>query len=225
MALAILFDIDGTLLDTLDAIVHAMNAACDELGIGPHFEASELRPRIGTPVQHQLDILRDVRGPLAETFADRYYAHFTKLVDRGVEPFPGVRETFPLLRSRAIGTMSTRRRSEAVHMMRVAGLEPYFTTITGGDEVGRPKPNPDLPLHAARSLAVPPERCVVVGDAPVDILAGRAAGMLTVAATYGYGDRLALLEAKPSAGIARFADLPKILENLDARETAPGQIE
>jgi len=217
VTLALLFDIDGTLLDTLRAIVTSMNAACDELGIRPHFTEGELKPWIGTPVQHQLEKLRNIRGLVADHYADRYYAHFTRLVDEGVAPFPGVRATFPSLRGRAITTMSTRRRTEAVHMLRVAGLEAYFTTIVGGDDVPRPKPNPDLPLHAAASLAVPPRNCAVVGDAPVDILAGREAGMRTIAATYGYGDRTSLAGARPDATIHRFDELPLVLAELEAR--------
>ena len=220
MALALLFDIDGTLLDTLQPIVTSMNAACDELGVRPHFTAAELKPWIGTPVQHQLDKLRNIRGSVADHYADRYYAHFTRLVDEGVDPFPGVLATFRSLRGRAITTMSTRRRTEAVHMLRVAGLEAYFTTIAGGDDVLRPKPNPDLPLHAAASLAMPPRHCVVVGDAAVDILAGREAGMRTVAATYGYGDRTSLTKARPDATIQGFDELPLVLSEIEAREGA-----
>lgn len=220
MALALLLDIDGTLLDTLDAIIVAMNAASDELRVEPRFSASELKSMIGTPVQHQLRVLRGIAGPTAEEFADRYYAHFTRLVDDGVRPFPGVRETFPRLQGRAIGTMSTRRRTEAIHMLRVAGLEQYFTAIVGGDEVARPKPNPDLPLHAAEVLRVEPGECIVVGDAPVDIRAGRAARMRTVAATYGYGDPVELRAANPTAEIGRFPGLPEVVRQLEEPKPA-----
>jgi len=70
--LALLFDLDGTLMDTLDVIVLAMNAACDEIGVSPPFRSAELRPMIGTPVQRQLRDLRGVTGPRAEVFTDAY---------------------------------------------------------------------------------------------------------------------------------------------------------
>ncbi len=216
MALAILFDIDGTLLDTLDAIIEAMNRACADLSVSPLFRADELRPMIGTPVQRQLKELRAITGPLADEFTDRYYAHFTQLVEMGVVPYPGVKETFPSFRGRAITTMSTRRRGEAAHMLRVARLDSYFRAIVGGDEVQRPKPNPDLPLHGAKALGARPQDCVVVGDSPVDVRAGRAAGMKTVAVTYGYGDRLALRDSAPDAMIEVFDHLPRVLEDLES---------
>jgi HAD superfamily hydrolase (TIGR01509 family) len=216
MRSALLIDIDGTLLDTIDAILEAMNLAGADLDVGPPFRPDELRPMIGTPVQRQLRELRSISGPRADVFADRYYEHFTRIVDRGVRPYPGVRETLPALADRPITTMSTRRRREAAHMLRVAGLDSYFQTIVGGDDVSRPKPHPDLPLLGAKALRVPGARCVVVGDSPVDVAAGRAAGMRTLAVTYGYGDRVALRDARPDGMVERFDHLPRALADLEA---------
>lgn len=216
MSLALLFDIDGTLMDTLAAIVDAMNAAAKEFEVAP-FRSAELRPMIGTPVQRQLQELRGISNAPADAFTERYYAHFTRLVDRGLRLYAEVRETFPALSNRRIATVSTRRRDEARHMLRVTGLEPYFGAIVGGDEVRRPKPSPDLPVFAAEALGVDPSKCVVIGDSPVDVRAGHAAGMRTVAVSYGYGDPAALRAAKPDAVIAHFADLPAILGSFEAR--------
>ncbi len=218
MPLALLFDLDGTLMDTLDLIVAAMNEAAADINVAPAFRAEELRPMIGTPVQHQLDVLRGITGESADAFAERYYANFSGLVDQGLRLFPGVRDTFPVLAGRPIATTSTRRREQARHMLRKAHLDPYFRAIVGGDEVARSKPNPDLPLHAARVLGVQPAECVVVGDSPVDTLAGRAAGMHTVAATYGYGDLDAIRNAKPEATIGSFSELPRVLKRFDATQ-------
>lgn len=220
MPFALLLDIDGTLTDTFDAILEAMNVAVVEFGVAP-LRADELRPLIGTPVQRQMKLLRDMEGPIVSEITERYYGEFHRLVDRGVRLYPGIAETLAALKDRRIATMSTRRREEARHMLRVAGIDRFFRVIVGGDEVARPKPNPDLPLHAARALRVPPARAVVVGDSPVDIQAGRAAGTWTVAATYGYGDLPALREAGPHAEIATFSNLPKALADLESRAAGP----
>ncbi len=216
MALALLLDLDGTLVQTLEAIESAMNAVMADLGDSRAFTAAELRPFIGTTVQHQLEVLRAMTGAVADDFADRYYAHFMAIVERGIRLFPGVRETFPRFADRRIGTMTTRRRDGARRMLELAGLLPYFAAVVGGDDVKRPKPAPDLPRHGAKALGVRPEDCVVVGDSPVDILAGRAAGAWTVAATYGYGDPRALMAANPDAPLPKFEDLPKVLRDLEA---------
>ena len=214
MALALLFDLDGTLFDTFDQILEAQNAAVTEAGVRP-LTREELRPLVGMPVARQLQILRGMEGPVVAAITESYYRRFEAMVRRRVTLYPGVTETFPSLAGRPIGTMSTRRRDVADLMLRMAGIRTYFTTVTGGDEVSRPKPEPDLPRHAAKAIGVAPPEAVVVGDAAVDILAGRAAGAWTVAVTYGYGDLAALREARPHAEVARFADLPRAVAEIE----------
>src|SRR5207244_7939889 len=119
----------------------------------PEFREDELRPTIGKPVPRQLDELRGISGPLADAFTDRYYVHFTRLVERGVRLYPGVAETFPRLADRRIGTMSTRRRYQVARMLQAVRLESFFHAIVGGDDVTRPKPSPGLPPPRAQALA------------------------------------------------------------------------
>jgi len=112
--------------------------------------------------------------------------------------------------------MSTRRRYQVARMLQAVRLESFFHAIVGGDDVTRPKPSPDLPLLAAQVLGVSADRCAVVGDSPVDILAGHAAGMKAVAALYGYGDPDRVAEARPDATIRSFSELPDALERLES---------
>jgi len=220
MKLGILFDIDGTLMDTLDAIVASMNEALETFGVKP-LTKEELRPLIGMPVQRQMDILRGMQGTVVDQITDRYYEHFMERVEKGLPRYPGVAETLPRLADHPISTMTTRRLQGARRMLEVSGIATYFRAIVGGDEVSRPKPYPDLPLFSANALGVPPEQCIVVGDAPVDILAGRSARMWTVAAAYGYGSPSGLREAKPHATIQQFSELPGVVADLDARVRTP----
>lgn len=216
MRLALLFDIDGTLLDTFDGILAATNAALGEIGERP-LRPEQLRPLIGIPIDRQMDMLRHVTGPAAASVAESYYRHFVRHVERGVRPYPGAAETLHALSQHPIGTVTTRRREVAALMLRKASLDGYFRAIVGGDEVSRPKPDPDLPRFAAESLGVPPGDCIVVGDAPVDILAGRAAGTWTVAAMYGYGNAEEIRAATPHAEIDTISELPRVVEELESR--------
>lgn len=221
MALALLFDFDGTLFDTFEAIVESISAAFAEFGL-PAIPADVLRPLVGVPFERQLETLLGMPRERADEVGAAYHRHFRRHVEEGagVRVYPGVPETLAALAGRPIGTMTTRRRSVAELMLRKGGIDRYFRAVTGGDEVRRPKPEPDLPLLGAKALGSRPQETAVVGDAPVDILAGRAAGMRTVAATYGYGDPRELRDARPHATIARFADLPRVLEALE-RARAP----
>ena len=219
MALGLLIDLDGTLFDTLDAIVESMNAAFEEFEVRP-LTRDEIRPLIGMPIARQMAMLRDMQGPVVDRIADRYYDFFLQHVDEGIPLFPGVRETLAKM-DRPITTMTTRRLRGARRMLERGGIAAYFRAVVGGDEVARPKPYPDLPLYSAKALGLPPEACVVVGDSPVDILAGRAARTWTIAAMYGYGLPSAIREAKPHAEIQRFEALPAALADLEARASGP----
>jgi HAD superfamily hydrolase (TIGR01509 family) len=220
MKLGILFDIDGTLMDTLDAIVASMKAALEAFRVKP-LTKEELRPLIGMPVQRQMDLLRGMQGAVVDEITDQYYVHFMEHVERGLPLYPEVGDTLPRLADHPMSTMTTRRLHGARRMLEVSGIATFFQAIVGGDEVSRPKPYPDLPLFSAKALGVPPEHCIVVGDAPVDILAGRAARMWAVAAAYGYGSPSALREAKPHATIQHFSELPDVVADLELRVRAP----
>jgi phosphoglycolate phosphatase len=207
---ALLLDVDGTLLETFPDILDSMNRALAEVGEAP-LRGVELRPLIGIHVVRQMAILRKMPEARARAVNDRYYEHFRRLVEERVRVYPGVADTMPKLAGRPMATFTTRRREVARIMLRTAGLDRRFTAIVGGDEVVRQKPAPDLALHVAGVLGVPPSECVVVGDAPVDIEAGNAAGMRTVAATYGYGNLDSLRAARPTREVASFAELPAVL--------------
>jgi 2-phosphoglycolate phosphatase len=213
---ALLFDIDGTLVDTFDAILSAMNVAMDEVGEDP-LTPEELRPLIGRSIASQMALLRGMSGPLVDRIQETYYRHFVDLVKEGLRLYEGVESTLEALEGRAMGTITTRRRKVARLMLREAGIEEYFTAVVGGDEVSRPKPHPELVRHACRAIRVAPSEAVAVGDSPVDILAGRAAGTFTVAALYGYGDDRELMDAAPDQTINRFRELPEALDRLGPR--------
>ncbi len=216
MLKALLFDIDGTLVDTLDAIHKSMNLAMEEVGAKP-LRREELRPLIGTTVASQLAALRGMSGQIVETVHEAYYRHFADIVRDGVRLYPGVRETLEVLRGYAMGTITTRRSRVARMMLRVGHIERYFSTVVGGDEVSRPKPYPDLVKLSCDSLGVPPREAVAVGDSPVDILAGKGAGTQTVAVLYGYGERDEIEEAEPEETIGDFMELPAAIRRLEGR--------
>ncbi len=196
-----------------------MNMAMEEVGTEP-LRPDELRPLIGRTVASQLATLRGMSGPVVDIIHETYYQNFTDLVREGVTLYPGVRETLKALQGYAIGTMTTRRGHVARLMLQVGQIEAYFTTVVGGDEVALPKPHPDLVKRSCESLGVFPPQAVAVGDSPVDIIAGRAAGTHCVAAVYGYGSRAEIDKSGPDEVITDFSELPQALDRLGAR--APG---
>ncbi|MFF3852960.1 HAD-IA family hydrolase [Micromonospora sp. NPDC002575] len=190
---AVVFDLDGVVVDSSAVMREAFSIAYAEVvGDGPApFE--EYNRHMG---RYFPDIMRLMGLPLEmeEPFVRESYrmAHLVPL-------FPGVRETLEELHGRGVrmaiatGKSGPRARS----LLDTLGVLGLFDQVIGSDEVARPKPAPDIVLAALGHLDVPPEQAMMVGDAVIDLLSGREAGVTTVAATWHGGDVAALLAAGP----------------------------
>ncbi|HEX9341750.1 MAG TPA: HAD family hydrolase [Thermoplasmata archaeon] len=206
---AVLFDIDGTLLDTRDAWVAAFDgglAAIRKTGL-PGAVAAQW---IGTPIE---TIYAERCALAGEELAGAVRA-FQRIeaasVRQGMRPYPRIAEMLASLTLWRLGIVTNKRTDTAVEALRVTGLFASFGVVLGGDSVARKKPAPDSVLRAAARLGVTSEECVVVGDTEADVRAGKAAGARTVGVTWGYGTR-ASLEA---AGVDHLIETPDSLPPL-----------
>ncbi|MEJ2542320.1 MAG: HAD-IA family hydrolase [Gemmatimonadota bacterium] len=185
---AILFDLDGTLADTVPLIMasyrHAMSTHR-----GGYDAAGEhaWRQYIGRPLR---DAVRHfARDEVDAEVLRRSYLEFQREAhDRMVTPFPGVRELLEGLEHRRVplALVTSKAREMALRTLRVCGLENAFPVMITADEVKRGKPDPE-PVHLALADLKTEEagRVLFVGDSPHDVLAGQAAGVVTVAVTWG----------------------------------------
>jgi len=206
---AVLFDLDGTLLDTCEDWVAAFNASLALVGASPLPLDAVVR-WIGTPFETIL--ARAVALP--EALIPRVTAEFNRReaewIRHGVRTFPGVPEMIAGLGRWRLAAVSNKRTDTAREVLQIAGLAERFDAVVGGDAVSRKKPAPDPVLKAAELLEVPAGACVLVGDTENDVLAGKAAGARTVGVTWGYGGR-ARLEA---AGVDHLIEAPGALAPL-----------
>jgi HAD superfamily hydrolase (TIGR01509 family) len=177
----LVWDMDGTLLDSGVVVPAAYVATVRELG-GRLVTPAQVVERywLGTPEM----ILADLLGPdVAGAAADDYYG---RLAGADVALYPGVRTVLAELRSRghsvAVFTGSSSR--AAAILLASAGLA--VDLVVGGDEVDRPKPSGDGLLLTATRLGVPPSSLAYIGDAPNDLRAARAVGGLAAAAAWGH---------------------------------------
>lgn len=192
---AILFDLDGTLVDTAPDIAAAVAATLQELDHPPVGD-DEVRRWIGRGIDvllhRALTRGRDGRAP-ADQHArarTRFLEHYAAHNGRAAKVYPGVREGIAHAQRLGIAMCCVTNKLEnfAAALLASTGLDRALAFVQGGDALPRTKPDP-LPLtHAAARLGFAPGECLMVGDSSNDARAARAAGMPVVLVAYGYSE-------------------------------------
>ena len=180
---AVIFDMDGLLLDTEPLAARAWDEAA--AAVGTTFDPAMARAMIGRNFRDGSAMLRAASAPgyPADAILSRWHTTYDAIVERdGLALKPGVFELIEWLEARGIVravATSTRRERAQAKLARTA-LLPRFAILVGGDEVARGKPAPDIHLEAARRLGAAPDRCLVLEDSEPGIRGALAAGMVPV---------------------------------------------
>jgi len=186
---AVLFDLDGTLIDSAPDL----GAAADQMRLArglPSLPFELYRPMAGAGARGMLGVAFGI-APDHEDYAalrEEFFTNYENCMTERTYAFGGIAELIAQLRARGLawGVVTnksmrfTRPLTQCMKLFATAGA------VVGGDSTPHAKPHPAPLLEAARQLSLEPCRCIYVGDDERDVLAGRAAGMGTVAATYGY---------------------------------------
>jgi 3-amino-5-hydroxybenzoic acid synthesis related protein len=200
---AVIFDLDGVLINSLKAMQLAFERAYAEVVGTGYAPFEEYLRHLG---RHMPDTLALMGLPQA--IYEPFVRESRSLTDL-VEVFAGVPQLLHELRTAglrlAVATGKTTERAE--HVIEAVGLRAYFHEVIGSDAVARGKPEPDMVLLAVDRLGVRPAHAVMVGDSPLDLQAGRAAGTRVVAAAWGEGRVADLIAAEPEALLA---DVPHL---------------
>ncbi len=210
---AFLFDLDGTLLDSDDQAVERIARQLGRLGVKePQRAARRFVMAAETPANDLctaldwvgLDALLGLSKALQRMFGVRSKANFLMV--------PGTGDAVRVLSERyRLGVVTTRGRHDAYAFLETFSLTHLFEVVVTRESTWRLKPHPAPVLHAARVLALPPERCVMVGDTTVDVLSARRAGAWAVAVLCGFGERDELERAGAHVILSSPADLPAAL--------------
>ncbi|HEY9515055.1 MAG TPA: HAD-IA family hydrolase [Gemmatimonadaceae bacterium] len=212
--LALLFDLDGTLADSVELIVSAYrHAFAAHLSGTPNDE--QWISGMGTPLMGQIRALVGDDALVAPFLAT--YREFQQLNhDRLLREFEGVRDTLALLHGQGHPTavVTSKANEGAQRAIELLELAPYLDELVGLDSCERHKPEPEPVLLALELLGYSPSEAVFLGDSPYDIRAGNAAGVTTVAALWGPFARRTLEAASPSFLIEHIRDLPALVDSL-----------
>jgi phosphoglycolate phosphatase len=194
---ALLFDLDGTLIDTAADIAHALNLALADLQLGSVPEEA-VRRMIGrgvpTLIQRALARLaaQDAAVDVVR-LRERYDVHYEALYGSGAvraRLYPGVNRALEILKSRGwpLAVVTNKPTAAAVQLLEYVGLSEWLDLVIGGDQGLAPKPHPQMLLEACARFGVAPAATLMVGDSQNDVRAARAAGVAVVCVPYGYNE-------------------------------------
>jgi pyrophosphatase PpaX len=206
----VLFDLDGTVVDSGAIILASMRHATREV-LGLEIEDAELMQAVGGPgLEAQMAVFAPER---VEELVRVYRAHNEPLHDE-LEACPGMEDVIVRLHAdgRRLGVVTAKRRSTVELAFARVPIAHLFETVVGGDETEKHKPDPEPLLEAARRMDVSPQDCAYVGDSPFDIRAARAARMYAIAVTWGRIHERSLLEREHPDAIVDTAE--ELLERL-----------
>ena len=205
----LLFDLDGTLVDSAPGLADTANDLRASRG-QPPLPYAALRPGAGSGARGMLSVAFDLRpgdagyDPLRDEFLDRYPL---RMLEKA-RLFDGVRALITRIETAGLrwGIVTNKAIRFAEPLCAAMGLVPHAGALVGGDSTPHTKPHPAPLIEATRRLCVPSAACAYVGDDERDMRAGRAAGMRTIAAAWGYLGHDAVINEWPADHVAAAPD-------------------
>jgi HAD superfamily hydrolase (TIGR01509 family) len=188
----VVFDLDGTLIDSEKAICAAASLAFGDVGVA--VDEAAVADHLGAPLAELFDVFdsadvnnRPARDLRRAHFIARYIAHYDVHPNKDPPPLPGVVEALHALRALHVplAVATTKPTSMALQHLRACGLVDVFGSINGTQPPLLPKPAPDVVLAACAGLGIDPRQAIMVGDTNRDVGAARAAGCYAVVVAYG----------------------------------------
>jgi pyrophosphatase PpaX len=212
-----LFDLDGTLIDSVRLILDSYHHTLEQHGLPARSDEDWLKG-VGTPLQVQFADWREHPEKL-EAMIATYREYNLKHHDRMVTIYPGVIDAVREIKATGIqtGLVTSKNRQGALRGLKLVGLEALMDVLVCADEVANPKPHPEPVEKAVELLGADPATTVYVGDSIHDMNSGRAAGVRTAAALWGPFGREYLERANPDYWLKKPQDLVLLLRGEDGR--------
>lgn len=189
---AVIFDLDGTLMDTACEIDAALARAFAELGVAP-LRRAQVEALIGRGVRSLVEraLRTQGAGPVdLDAAVERFERHYAALVATEAHLYAGVGDALRMLRAKGtkLGVVTNKPRYFTERLLRHAAVDSLFAAVVAGDDGIRRKPAGDMLEAACRKMGSAPPRTLMVGDSENDVLAARAAGCPVWCVPYGYNE-------------------------------------
>ena len=214
---AVIWDLDGTLLNTLDDLAASTNAALIQNELPPR-TTDEVRRFVGNGVHRLIELAVPERGaqhPKFQQVLDSFVAHYGAHSRDNTRPYDGVMEMLDMLAAKGVKLAIVSNKIDfAVKALSRDYFGDRMLSAVGDDPSRRKKPAPDSVLEAMRQMDVSAQECVYVGDSDVDVITARNAGIPCVAVTWGFRDEQCLLDAGAEQIAHTPAQLMEIIASL-----------
>ncbi len=209
---ALLFDLDGTLVDSGDDLATAVNHVLGQDGLLAVTREQVLR-MLGDGASVLIERAYAHRGAVKPDDAlERFRGHYRRHCLDATRLYPGVSELLrQLAPERAIAVATNKPTANARQIVEGLGLEAIIHTVVGPESAAAPKPSPGMLLVALEALGHEPGEAVMIGDSPSDVEAGHRAGTATIAVLWGYRTRDQLVASGPDHLAATVEELAELL--------------
>lgn len=219
----LIFDLDGTLLDSLLDLTHALNAALTDCHLPTH-SAQSVRAMVGNGslvlCQRAIHATHQDDKALIERVHERFLYHYQSSATAHSTTYTGVSDGLLALHQDGfVLALCTNKPSQFVPAI-VQKYHWHFDSIVCGDTLPHKKPNPEPLLHICHTLQISPLDAIMIGDSKNDILAGKSANMPTLGVSYGYNHNEPIQNSQPDAIFDTFADLVAFLLQLPPKPCA-----
>lgn len=214
----VLFDLDGTLVDSAPDLAFSINAMLRHLAL-PECSESQIRAWIGNGAERLVkraligNLEEEPEPSLLHSAFELFSDIYAQNTSRESRLYPGVREGLDYLRAsgRPLGCVTNKRARFTEPLLSAMGIQDDFAIVLSGDTLPRKKPDPLPLLHAAQQLGVSPCQVLMVGDSVNDVLAARAAGAAVVCVSYGYNNGDDITAAGPDRVLRSLAELASLI--------------
>ena len=219
MTKLLIYDLDGTLIDSAQDIANAVNWTLKEMGLR-RLSLDEIRSFIGTGVEELMRRTLDEAlsgektlgeenevAALLERSSQLYRSHYASHLLDETQLYPSVRMVLEYFKDRKQAVITNKPEGFSRKILRGLGIDSYFFRVIGGDQAFPKKPAPAAVLEIVGSAGIGPAEAVLIGDSAIDIETGKNAGVKTVAVTYGFRSRPEIERAQPDLIVGDLSEL------------------